>query len=155
MPWKLKNTKGHTGLKRLSSKVAKSFLGGEKGFTLLELLIIVAILGILAGTIIPNVTSFISKGQIAAANAELAEIGTAGQAAASAAGGTLTAGWTSTAAVAPYDMAATNGVALAPFVQGTVKGDYYINTDGSVDIVTNVPKYPSVAFGGTTPGQFH
>jgi prepilin-type N-terminal cleavage/methylation domain-containing protein len=77
-------------LKRLSSKVAKSFFGGEKGFTLLELLIIVAILGILAGTIIPNVTSFIGKGQVAAANSELAEVGTAAQAAAGATGGSLT-----------------------------------------------------------------
>ena len=65
---------------------------GEKGFTLIELLIVIAILGILAAVIIPNVTSFIAKSQVSAANAELAEIGTAGQAAASAAGGTYD-GW--------------------------------------------------------------
>ncbi len=127
---------------------------GEKGFTLIELLIVIAILGILAAVIIPNVTSFIAKSHVSAANAELAEIGTAGQAAASAAGGTLTAGWTSTAATAPYDMAATNGVALAPFVQGKVVGDYYIKTDGSVDTVTNLPKYPNVTF-NTSTGQFN
>jgi len=36
---------------------------GEKGFTLLEMLVVVAILGVLAAIIIPNVGHFIGKGE--------------------------------------------------------------------------------------------
>ena len=50
---------------------------GEKGFTLVELLIIVAILGILAAVVVPNVASFIGAGNVAAANTEAANVRTA------------------------------------------------------------------------------
>lgn len=53
------------------------FRYGEKGFTLLELLIVVAILGILAAVIVPNLATFLSTGQVAAANTEVANVETA------------------------------------------------------------------------------
>ena len=53
------------------------FRYGEKGFTLLELLIVVAILGILAAVIVPNLATFLGTGKVAAANTEVANVETA------------------------------------------------------------------------------
>jgi len=49
---------------------------GEKGLTLIELLIVIAILGIIAAVIIPNIAGFMVSGRIAAANDELANVRT-------------------------------------------------------------------------------
>ena len=58
----------------------KSFRYGEKGFTLIELVIIAAILGIIASVILPNVEVFLITGNLAAAKAEAAAVITAGRA---------------------------------------------------------------------------
>ena len=50
---------------------------GQKGFTLMELLIVVAILGVLAAVVIPRFTGLIGRGETEAASTELEVVQTA------------------------------------------------------------------------------
>ena len=52
--------------------ILKKFHSRQKGFTLIELLVVIAIIAVLAAIIVPNVGGYISSGQTAADEAELA-----------------------------------------------------------------------------------
>jgi len=55
----------------------KNFRKNQKGFTLVEMLVVVAMLGVLAAVAIPNLGKFIGKGKTEAYATELHDIQTA------------------------------------------------------------------------------
>ena len=67
-----KNTGGRT-IKSFLKRIRRD----SKGFTLVELLIVIAILGILAAVVLPNVTGLVGEGETEGAKAELVTVQTA------------------------------------------------------------------------------
>ena len=64
-------------MREFMSKIRRQLRHGEKGVTLIELLIVIAIMAIIAAVIIPNVTAFRTTGALAAANDEASNVKTA------------------------------------------------------------------------------
>ena len=137
-------------MNKLTKKFLNSFRAGESGFTLIELLIVIAILGILAAVIIPNVSKFIGTSHVSAANAELAQVGTAAQAsAADQTGGVFLAPFmldntTLNATGGAAGSAAYNAEQLKTYITGSLKGAYWITVSGTVQMVTTGTPPPAV-----------
>jgi len=56
------------------TKFMQGFHRGQKGLTLLEVVIIVGVLGILAGVLQPRISGFLRTSQVAAANTEVINV---------------------------------------------------------------------------------
>ncbi len=106
-------------------------LNSEAGFTLTELLIVVAILGILVAVVLPNFTGLLGGAKTNAGAAELNIIQTAVDAKLAATNATTTTAITS----ATTDMTtAAGGFSLAPsYMRSTAThGTYTVDTTGKV-----------------------
>ena len=64
-------------MNRIFKRTALPQRQGERGVTLIEILIVVAIMAIIAAVIIPNISAFRATGALAAANEEASNVKTA------------------------------------------------------------------------------
>jgi prepilin-type N-terminal cleavage/methylation domain-containing protein len=58
-------------------KLASRIPGGQKGFTLIEMIVVVGIIAVLAAVIVPNIGKFIGSGEQGAKDAEFEAVQTA------------------------------------------------------------------------------
>ncbi len=84
----------------------------QRGLTLIEVLVIIAVLGLLATIIIPNVGRFTKTGNLAAANTELQNVVTAAK------------GYFAKSAAWPDN---SNLPAFTPFYSGSLRAIYYFD----------------------------
>ena len=110
-------------------------LNSERGFTLTELLIVVAILGILVAVVLPNFVGILDNAQTNSAAAELNIVQTAVDVKMA----DMNTATTTAITVATNDMtSAAGGFALAPtYMRSTqTKGTYTVDVTGQVTQVT-------------------
>jgi len=107
----------------------KQFGYGEKGFTVIELVLVIFILGALAAVVIPIVGKFMGRGGVESANIELHSLQTAVMTIMADAGSSDV---TPASGIANGSSITVGGAAyaLSDYVTGTIKGTYDINANG-------------------------
>lgn len=112
-------------------KFRRTFRRGEKGFTLMELLIVVAVLGVLAAVLVPRLGAFLSSGQMAAANTEVANVETAALAFYADTNGD----WPTTTNTIGANNSLMDGPGTEVYLSKAAVYDYGFDTDGKVSVI--------------------
>ncbi|MFO7996988.1 MAG: prepilin-type N-terminal cleavage/methylation domain-containing protein [Dehalococcoidia bacterium] len=116
---------------------------GEKGLTLIELLIVVAILGVVAAVVVPNVGAFRTTGKLAAANDEAEYVKTAALAYYADA-----ADW---AGVTPAVL--NSGTGYETYLAGELKALYVFDDDGFIVSVSEHTWGDEIEWSHHAPGE--
>ena len=115
----------------------------QNGLTLIELLIVVAILGIVAAVVVPNVGAFRTTGKLAAANDEVESVKTAALAYYSEA-----ADWAGVTSVA-----LNSGNGYEAYLAGEVKALYVFDDDGFIVSVSEHIWGDEIEWSDHAPGE--
>jgi prepilin-type N-terminal cleavage/methylation domain-containing protein len=115
---------------------SKLFGRRQNGFTLVEMLIVILVLGILVAAIVPNLSRFTSQGVVEAANSELTTIKHTVMAYQSDHSGDFPCSTQPTAG-SPQTILIAGSTGIAPYLSASnVVGTYTVDVDGTVKGIT-------------------